>query len=128
MDLGTFSLSLSVEDLEKSQAFYEVLGFAEIHAGDNYVILGNGEVKIGLFHGMFDGNILTFNPGMGDDGTPLGDFEDIRDIRSTLSDAGVGFIADLNPDETGPAHLTLADPDGNAILIDQFFDRPTPGD
>ena len=124
MNLGLFSLSLNVSDLEKSQAFYEALGFKEVHTGENYVILDNGEVKIGLFYGMFEGSILTFNPGMGSDGSPLEEFMDIRDIRASLAESGVEFNEDLDPDETGPAHLTFTDPDGNAILVDQFFPKP----
>jgi catechol 2,3-dioxygenase-like lactoylglutathione lyase family enzyme len=124
MDLGTFSISLNVKDLAKSKAFYESLGFIEFHSGDNYHIMVNGPTKIGIFYGMFEGNILTFNPGMGDDGSQLADFEDIRDIRAELDGSDVEFDTDLNPDETGPAHLAFVDPDGNAILIDQFFPKP----
>lgn len=124
MDLGLFSLSLDVKDLEKSQAFYEALGFTEVHRGENYVILAAGPTKIGLFYGMFEGSILTFNPGMTDDGSPLDDFMDIREIRDGLVASGVEITTDLDPDATGPAHVAFTDPDGNAILIDQFFPKP----
>jgi catechol 2,3-dioxygenase-like lactoylglutathione lyase family enzyme len=124
MDLGAFSISLNVRDLETSRRFYEQLGFSETGGdGEGYLIMVNGAAVIGLFQGMFDGNILTFNPGLGLEG-PLEAFEDIRDIRARLLEGGLELGEDLDPDGTGPAHITLADPDGNAILIDQFFDRP----
>ncbi len=127
MDPGTFSVSLNVKDLAKSKAFYESLGFIDFHSGENYHIMVNGPTKIGIFYGMFEGNILTFNPGMDDDGSQLTEFEDIRDIRAALAASGVEFDTDLDPDETGPAHLAFTDPDGNAILIDQFFPKPGTG-
>ncbi len=124
MNLGAFSVSLNVQDLEKSKAFYESMGFTEIHAGKDYYILGNESVNIGIFYGMFEGSILTFNPGMDTTGAPVADFTDIRDIRARLVDAGIELTTDLDPDGTGPAEIALTDPDGNAILIDQFFPRP----
>ncbi len=125
MELGAFSISLSVKDLAISQAFYEKLGF-EVTGGDadaGWLILVNRPAVIGLFSGMFEGNILTFNPGLvlGPDGAEMPeDFTDVRQIEKALIDAGLEVdekVADDNPD--GPAHITLVDPDGNAILIDQ---------
>ena len=124
MDLGAFSISLSVADLGASRAFYEALGFTRTGGDDEgYVIMVNGQAVVGLFTGMFEGNILTFNPGLSLAG-PLETFEDIRDIRAELADAGIAIEEDLDPDGTGPAHFRLVDPDGNAILVDQFFARP----
>jgi catechol 2,3-dioxygenase-like lactoylglutathione lyase family enzyme len=132
LDLGTFSLSLTVGDLDRSRDFYERLGF-EVTGGDpeqHYLIMANGSAIIGLFHGMFDRNILTFNPGVAPpvDGQPLAaaeQFTDVRDIQARLQDAGLELQETTDPDGTGPAHITLLDPDGNPILIDQFWDRPT---
>ena len=129
MELGAFSISLAVADLETSREFYERLGF-ELKGGDgeSYCILVNGLTVLGLFQRMFEKNILTFNPGLGQDTERLGDFTDIRDIRKRLLEAGVEITADLDPEGTGPASITLLDPDGNPILIDQFFPRPqSPG-
>lgn len=124
MELGAFSVSLNVSDLAASKAFYETLGFSQTGGdGDGYVIMVNPPAVIGLFHGMFEGNILTFNPGLSLEGQ-LESFEDIRDIRNQLVAAGHELAVDLDPSESGPAHLQLEDPDGNAILIDQFFPRP----
>lgn len=128
MELGQFSVSLTVKDLGASMAFYEKLGFSKTAGdGEHYVILVNGSTVIGLFEGMFDKNILTFNPGMSLSG-PIGDFTDIRELRAALVEAGVELTTDLDPDETGPAHVTFADPDGNPVLIDQFFPRPAPAE
>lgn len=131
LDLGTFSVSLAVADLKVSRTFYEHLGF-EVTGGaadQNYLIMVNGETVIGLFHGMFEDNILTFNPGVtipvdGETIGPDDTFTDVRDIQSKLQKAGLELTATAEPDSTGPAHITLVDPDGNPILIDQFFDRP----
>lgn len=131
LDLGTFSVSLAVADLKVSRTFYEHLGF-EVTGGaadQNYLIMVNGETVIGLFHGMFEDNILTFNPGVtipvdGETIGPDDTFTDVRDIQSKLQKAGLELTATAEPDGTGPAHITLIDPDGNPILIDQFFDRP----
>ncbi len=122
MNLGAFSISLAVKDLTASRTFYEKLGF-EVTGGDaeqNWLILRNGESTIGLFHGMFPNNTLTFNPGLrGSDMKRLGEFDDVRDIAAGLRERG------LEPStietESGPAHITLTDPDGNPILIDQFW-------
>jgi catechol 2,3-dioxygenase-like lactoylglutathione lyase family enzyme len=125
MELGAFSISLDVADLEASRAFYEALGFV-VSGGDpelDYLILKNGESTIGLFHGMFDGNILTFNPGLTNRMERIEDFLDVREIERRLAEAGVGLVEGVDADagDNGPAHVTLTDPDGNAILIDQFF-------
>ncbi|HSJ44493.1 MAG TPA: VOC family protein [Euzebyales bacterium] len=130
--LGAFSISLTVTDLDVSRDFYERLGF-EVTGGsadEQYLIMASGTAVIGLFHGMFERNILTFNPGVAvpPDGSPWGptdDFTDVRDIQSRLQAAGLDLETTTDPDGTGPAHITLVDPDGNPILIDQFFDRPS---
>ena len=125
LELGAFSVSLAVADLDASRRFYETLGFV-VSGGDpdhGYLILRNGEATLGLFHGMFEGNILTFNPGLTGRMQRVRDFTDVREIETTLRGAGVepveGIAADAGED--GPAHLTVVDPDGNTILIDQFF-------
>ncbi|MCB9707084.1 MAG: VOC family protein [Myxococcales bacterium] len=126
MDLGNFSLSLSVKDLGASKAFYEKLGFAVI-AGElthNYLILANGPVKVGLFQGMFTGNILTFNPGWGPGGEPLAAFTDVREIQARLREQGVPIVTPADEASTGPAHVLIADPDGNVIMFDQHVPRP----
>ncbi|WP_373355368.1 VOC family protein [Pseudoroseicyclus sp. CXY001] len=120
MDLGAFSVSLAVNDLAKSRAFYEALGFAGIGGdGEHYLILKNGAATIGLFQGMFEGNILTFNPGWTADGAEADPFTDIRDIQARLKAAGIELTQETDPDGTGTGHVALTDPDGNAILIDQ---------
>ncbi|TYB83133.1 VOC family protein [Maritimibacter fusiformis] len=121
MQLGAFSVSLAVKDITASRAFYEKLGFtgAGGDAAQGWLILRNGTTTIGLFQGMFEDNILTFNPGWDDAANPLAQFEDVRDIQAHLTKAGVEVIERADPDSTGPAHITLRDPDGNAILIDQ---------
>ena len=125
MELGAFSVSLAVKDLQAAQAFYEKLGFVRTGGdGKGYLILVNGGATIGLFQGMFEGNILTFNPGMRQDGSPLDRFTDIREIRASLAAAGIELTTDTDPDGAGPAHIAFRDPDGNAILIDQFFPKP----
>ena len=122
LDLGAFSVSLSVADLEASRGFYEKLGF-EVTGGaaeHSYLILKNGESTIGLFHGMFEGNILTFNPGLTNGMERLESFADVRTIQTALEDAGVTLQTRADG-EAGPASITLNDPDGNVVLIDQFF-------
>ena len=110
MQLGTFSVSLTVKDIKVARAFYEKLGFSVIFGveAENWLILQNGEAKIGLFQGMFEDNILTFNP------------PDVRAIQRTLKAQGVEFTLEADETSAGPAHATLTDPDGNAILFDQF--------
>lgn len=125
LELGAFSISLSVANLDASLAFYEALGFVESGGSreHNYLILKNGESTIGLFHGMFEGNILTFNPGLTNKMQRLEDFTDVRDIQAEVVGAGIDPQTPVDPEagETGPASMTLVDPDGNSILIDQFF-------
>ncbi len=123
MDLGAFSVSLTVRDLAASRAFYEKLGFRVTGGGEdqNYLILVNGGTVIGLFHGMFDRNILTFNPGIDADMNQLEEFTDVREIQRDLKAAGIELTEEADEETTGAAHITLLDPDGNPILIDQFF-------
>lgn len=126
MLLGNFSVSLAVKDLSVSRAFYEKLGFGVI-AGEpsqNWLIMRNGEAKIGLFQGMFDRNILTFNPGWDSDGRPLADFDDVREIQRKLRAAGLEPVVGADEASTGPASVMITDPDGNPILIDQHVPRP----
>ena len=121
MELGTFSISLSVKDLEASRAFYEKFGFT-VFAGDasqNWLILKNGAHAIGLFQGMFEKNTLTFNPGWDSNAAELDTFTDVRDLQRQLKAEGVELIAEADEDTTGPASLMAIDPDGNPILIDQ---------
>ena len=123
MKLGAFSISLTVKNLETSKAFYEKLGF-EVFGGDakmNYLIMKNGNSLIGLFQGMFDKNIITFNPGWDENATALENFEDVRDIQKTLKQNNVELISEADENSTGPASITLIDPDGNPILIDQHI-------
>ncbi len=122
MELGAFSVSLAVADLARSRAFYESLGFSVIggSADDNYLILKNGASVIGLFQGMFDGNILTFNPGLDQDKNELAEFRDVREIQAALLAHGVEIDEPVDAETSGPGHIMVSDPDGNAILIDQF--------
>ncbi len=125
MELGAFSVSLAVRDLQAARAFYEKLGFSHTGGdGKGYLIMVNGGATVGLFQGMFEGNILTFNPGLRQDGSPLEEFTDVREIRESLVAGGIDLTTDTDPDGTGPAHVAFRDPDGNAILIDQFSPKP----
>jgi lactoylglutathione lyase len=121
MQLGAFSVSLSVADIHKSKAFYEVLGFKEAggNIDQNWLILANGDIKVGLFQGMFDKNMLTFNPGWDQKAQETESFEDVRDIQAKLKAAGLDLATEVDADGTGPDHVMLVDPDGNPILIDQ---------
>lgn len=121
MDLGAFSVSLTVKDIRASKAFYEKLGFEFFH-GDitqNWVILKNGDVVIGLFQGMFDKNMLTFNPGWDGNAQTLDEFTDVREIQRRLKEDGMEFISEADESTTGPASFMVADPDGNPVLFDQ---------
>jgi catechol 2,3-dioxygenase-like lactoylglutathione lyase family enzyme len=123
---GAFSVSLAVADLAASQRFYELIGFSAA-GGDpdeGWVIMRSGTTTIGLFHGMFDDNILTFNPGWDANGEVVDGFTDVRHIRSVLREAGVEPVVDTDPDGTGPGHIVVVDPDGNQVMFDQFVDRP----
>ncbi len=126
MELGLFSISLTVADLEASRDFYEKLGFTQTGGAmeQNYLIMVNGTTVIGLFQGMFEKNILTFNPGLSLDGTALGSFTDVRDMQATLRDQGIEFAAEADETSDGPASFVIEDPDGNPILVDQFSGRP----
>jgi catechol 2,3-dioxygenase-like lactoylglutathione lyase family enzyme len=121
MKLGAFSVSLAVKDLAKSKEFYEQLGFNQF-AGElsrNYLILKSGDTIIGLFQGMFDENILTFNPGWDQNAGPLKDFDDVRQIQKHVKNAGINLEVQADESSTGPASFVIKDPDGNTILIDQ---------
>ena len=127
MQLGNFSVSLAVKDLAASRAFYEKLGFRATggNASQNWLIMQNGTSTIGLFQGMFDKNILTYNPGWDRNAQTLAEFDDVRDIQKSLKAHGITLITEADESSTGPASLMLADPDGNLILIDQHIPKPT---
>ena len=121
MELGAFSISLAVADLEASRVFYGKLGF-EVIGGDasqNWLILRNGDYTIGLFQGMFDKNILTFNPGWDREGQPVETFTDVRELQRGLKAQGVDLQSEADEATTGPASFVAVDPDGNPILVDQ---------
>jgi predicted enzyme related to lactoylglutathione lyase len=121
LDLGNFSVSLAVKDIETSRKFYEKLGFT-IFGGDaaqRWLILKNGDHVIGLFQGMFEKNMLTFNPGWDSNAQKLASFTDIRELQRRLKSQGVQLLQEADESTKGPASLLLADPDGNPILLDQ---------
>lgn len=121
MDLGAFSVSLAVKDIEASKQFYEKLGF-RVFMGDqsqNWLIMKNGEHAIGLFQGMFDKNILTFNPGWNSNAQAIKEFTDIRELQRRLKESGVNMLTEADENSTGPASFIISDPDGNTILVDQ---------
>ncbi len=123
MKLGAFSVSLSVKDLTASKEFYENLGF-HVFAGSmeqNYLIMKNGNALIGLFQGMFEGNILTFNPGWDENAQNIENFNDIREIQQHLKSKGIQLISEADEKNSGPASLMATDPDGNIVLIDQHL-------
>ncbi len=126
MQLGAFSISLSVKDLQRSRSFYENLGFTAI-SGDmeqHYLIMKNGQSLVGLFQGMFEGNLLTFNPGWDTEQNTLENFDDVRSIQQTLKAAGLPLVKEADETGEGVAHIILTDPDGNTILIDQHVPKP----
>lgn len=121
MQLGAFSISLAVKDIAASRAFYESLGFS-VFGGEQaqrWLIMKNGTTLIGLFQGMFEKNVLTFNPGWDSEAQLVPGFEDVRSIQNRLKEQGVALDQEADAGTTGPAYITLTDPDGNAILIDQ---------
>ena len=123
MELGAFSVSLSVKDIEASKTFYAKLGFS-VFGGDqaqNWLILKNGVHVIGLFQGMFEGNILTFNPGWNQNAQAIGEFTDVRELQRQLKAQGVAMVSEADESSAGPASLMLVDPDGNTILVDQHL-------
>lgn len=121
MILGAFSMSLSVKDLKASKEFYENLGFKVFGGGmeQNYLIMKNKKTLIGLFQGMFEGNILTFNPGWDENAQNIEKFGDVREIQKRLKSKNIRLTAEADEKTTGPAYIMLADPDGNMIYIDQ---------
>jgi len=121
MDLGAFSVSLSVKDLEASRRFYETLGFVQFHgdASQGWLILKNGDHVIGLFQGMFEKNTLTFNPGWDSGANEVDPFTDIRDLQRQLREQGMQFVAEVDESGSGPGSFILEDPDGNPIFVDQ---------
>ncbi|SOE23823.1 Glyoxalase-like domain-containing protein [Spirosomataceae bacterium TFI 002] len=121
MKLGAFSISLAVKDIHKSKEFYEKLGFTYKggNIDQNWIVLRNENTVIGLFQGMFEGNIITFNPGWDSDAQHLEEFDDVRLIQKQLKEHGIALTGEADENTTGPAHITLTDPDGNNILIDQ---------
>ncbi len=121
MELGAFSISLAVKDIEASRAFYEMFGFT-VFGGDasqNWLILKNGDHTIGLFQGMFEKNTLTFNPGWDSNASALDTFTDVRDLQRQLKAQGVQLTTEADETTTGPASFLAVDPDGNPILVDQ---------
>lgn len=123
MNLGAFSISLAVKDLEASKQFYEKFGFAVFggNADQNWLILKNGDHLIGLFQGMFEKNILTFNPGWDSNAQKVGGFTDVRELQRQLKAQGVSLITEADETTTGPASFVAVDPDGNTILVDQHL-------
>lgn len=121
MELGAFSISLAVKDIAASRSFYEKFGF-EVTGGDqahNWLILKNGPRVIGLFQGMFEKNILTFNPGWNQDAQQVDPFTDVRELQRQLRAAGVTMVTEADESSTGPGSFVAVDPDGNPILVDQ---------
>lgn len=121
MSIGAFSISLTVKDIQLSKIFYEKLGFTIFHGEieQNWLIMKNEDVVIGLFQGMFDKNIMTFNPGWDSNAQEVNPFKDVRVLQNELRDKGIGFIAETDGSKEGPASFIIEDPDGNQILIDQ---------
>lgn len=121
MDLGAFSISLAVKDIQASKAFYEKFGFTEFHGdiAQNWLIMKNGDHVIGLFQGMFDKNILTFNPGWDSNAQKLDTFTDVRELQRRLKAQGVALVSEADENTSGPASFMALDPDGNPVLFDQ---------
>ncbi len=126
MELGNFSVSLTVKNLGTSRDFYEKLGF-KVVAGDakqNWLVLSNGSSRVGIFQGMFDKNMLCYNPGWDSEKKTLKTFDDVREIQKALKKKGIKLDAEADEKSTGPAYIMLNDPDGNPILIDQHVPAP----
>jgi len=121
MELGAFSISLAVKDIETSKIFYEKLGFKVFHGDEsqNWLIMKNGDHTIGLFQGMFEKNILTFNPGWDSDARELDTYTDVRELQNQLKEQGLELISEADETTSGPASFMIEDPDGNPILVDQ---------
>lgn len=121
MELGNFSVSLAVKDIGASKDFYENLGFTVFggNQSQNWLIMKNGACVIGLFQGMFEKNILTFNPGWNSDAQPIGEFTDVRELQRELKSRGIVMVSEADEGSTGPASFVIVDPDGNPILVDQ---------
>ncbi|MBU2865144.1 VOC family protein [Reinekea forsetii] len=121
MSLGCFSISLAVKDLSASKAFYEKLGFSSFGGDEShgYLIMKNGQTNIGLFQGMFENNILTFNPGWDQDAQPVGNFEDVRELHAKFKADALNVSEGSLEGDNGPGNFSITDPDGNQILIDQ---------
>jgi catechol 2,3-dioxygenase-like lactoylglutathione lyase family enzyme len=126
LDLGNFSVSLTVKDIRASKAFYEKLDFQPVagHVDQRWIVLQNGTTKIGLFQGMFERNSLTFNPGWNSKKETLAAFQDVRELQKTLKARGVKLEKEADESSTGPAYFSLLDPDGNPILVDQHVAKP----
>jgi len=126
MQLGNFSVSLAVKDIKASKAFYEKLDFKEVGGKleQNWLVLQNGTTTIGLFQGMFEKNIMTFNPGWDKDKQTLKEFQDVRELQRIMKERGLEFATEADESTTGPASIILVDPDGNSILIDQHVPSP----
>lgn len=121
MQLGAFSISLAVKDIEASKNFYKKFGFTVFggNQSQNWLIMKNGDAVIGLFQGMFEKNILTFNPGWDDNAQNLDSFTDVRELQRQLKQQGVQLVQEADENTSGPAYFTVEDPDGNQILVDQ---------
>ena len=126
VQLGKFSVSLDVKDVKASKAFYEQLGFKQVGGKleQNWVVLQNGTTEIGLFQGMLERNSLTFNPGWDQERKTPQDFQDVRELQRTLKQRGIKLLTEADESTDGPASFTLADPDGNPILVDQYVPKP----
>jgi predicted enzyme related to lactoylglutathione lyase len=126
LELGNFSVSLTVKDIHAALAFYEKLDFKQVggHIEQNWVVLQNGTARIGLFQGMFDKNILTFNPGWTKDKETMADFQDVRELQRIFKARGLSMSPEADPTTTGPAYFEITDPDGNTLLFDQHVASP----
>ena len=126
MELGNFSVSLNVKDIKASKAFYEKLDFKEVGGKleENWIVLQNGNARIGLFQGMFDKNLMTFNPGWTKDKETPKDFQDVRELQRTFKARGITMTTEADESTEGPAYFMVADPDGNTLLFDQHVPGP----